>query len=126
MIAIKPISNFGGIVILDIDGDYVVSAEDYGNGLLRKATAKVRYNAKGDAYFMRQGRREYISEFMRVEEMQMTTPELGKKLYEFATHFDPYGVFDNEYTEEKAIADVSDLKSAQLIIGYLLEILMEM
>lgn len=65
-IASKSTCNWGGIVILSCDSDYVESAELYSKGLLRKAKAQIRYNSKGDAYFMRQGIREYLNEYMKV------------------------------------------------------------
>lgn len=66
IIATKPTCNWGGIVILEANDEVVTSAEDYGNGLLRKATARVRYNLEGEPYFMRQGRREYLKDYMKV------------------------------------------------------------
>lgn len=66
-IAMKVVCNFGGIGILKIDdyGESIISGENYGDGFCRIAKAQIRYNSKGDAYFMRQGRREYLNEYMK-------------------------------------------------------------
>lgn len=66
-IATKVICNFGGIGILAIDnyGDWVISGENYGNGFFRISQSQIRYNTKGKPFFMRQGRREYLSEYMK-------------------------------------------------------------
>lgn len=63
------LNNFGGLCIMkiirDID-DYVVSAENYGNGYIRASKARIRYDRKGNPYFMRFRQKYYLNEFMKV------------------------------------------------------------
>lgn len=63
-IACRTKSNWGGVEILKIDNDGVVCRDNYGKPS-KAHSAKIRYNAKGDAYFKHNGRREYLSEYMR-------------------------------------------------------------
>lgn len=66
-IATKCICNWGGIMIMDIiNGKQVISCEHYGDDYLRWSRSQIRYNAKGEPYFIRQGRREYLNEYMKV------------------------------------------------------------
>ena len=68
-IAVCPMSNFGGLGIISIEhgiNDTVTTAFDFGNGMENISTAKIRYNAKGEDYFIKFGRRYYIRDFMRV------------------------------------------------------------
>lgn len=72
---IKPIAvyttcNWGGTCILAIEqgiDDYVISAEHYGDGYLRISKSKIQYNLNGDAWFMRRGRREKLSNYIRCD-----------------------------------------------------------
>lgn len=67
-IGVLPLTNFGGVAIMKIEHgieDYIVSTENYGEGYIRPSKSKVRYNRKGEPYFMRYGRRYYLKEFMR-------------------------------------------------------------
>ena len=69
-LATLPICNHGGICIMKIiDGidTEVVSAENYGDGYIRTAKARVRYDRKGNPYFLRFRQRYYLNEFMKVE-----------------------------------------------------------
>ena len=68
-IAALPVSNFGGLGIISIEhgiDDMVTTAFDFGDGLENKSTAKIRYNASGEDYFIKFGRRYYLKDFMRV------------------------------------------------------------
>ena len=68
-IAIMGMHNFGGLGMISIEhgiNDKVTTAFDFGDGLQNKSTAKIRYNAKGEDYFIKFGRRHYIRDFMRV------------------------------------------------------------
>lgn len=67
---IKPIAvfatcNWGGKCILAIEQGIVISAEHYGDGYLRISKSMIRYNLDGSTYFMRRGRREKLSNYMR-------------------------------------------------------------
>lgn len=68
-IAVCTMSNFGGLGIISIEhgiNDKVTTAFDFGNGMENISTAIIRYNAKGEDYFIKFGRRHYIRDFMRV------------------------------------------------------------
>lgn len=60
-------SAFSGIGILSIDDDFVVACNEF-NGKRERATkSKIRYDAHGTAYFVKNKRRYFISDFLRVE-----------------------------------------------------------
>lgn len=68
-IAVCPMSNFGGLGIISIEhgiDDMVTTAFDFGNGMKNKSTAKIRYNASGEDYFIKLGRRYYLKDFTGV------------------------------------------------------------
>lgn len=62
------LNNFGGLAIMEIEhgiDDYVVVTDNYGNGYENITRNKIRYNAKGNPYFVRNNRRWYLNQFMR-------------------------------------------------------------
>lgn len=66
-IAVKGMTNFGGMAIYDIDGDYVKWGYEFGNKKEKIHTSKIYYTvSSGRPYFKVNGRREYLDEFMRV------------------------------------------------------------
>ncbi len=68
-IAIHPMSNWGGLGIISIEhgiDDTITTAFDFGDGIKNISTAKIRYNAQGEDYFIKFGRRYYMRDFMRV------------------------------------------------------------
>ena len=56
--------NYSGYVILEANSDYVIVAYHAGQGYHSKRKCKLHYNTKG-VYFVRYGRRFYMSDFMR-------------------------------------------------------------
>lgn len=63
------LNNFGGLAIMEIEygiDDYVCVCENYGDGYKRLTKNKIHYNAKGNPYFVRYGKRYYLDQFMRV------------------------------------------------------------
>ena len=61
--------NFGGLAIMEIEhgiDDYVYVCDNYGDGYKNITKNLIRYNAKGNPYFIRNGNRYYLNEFMRV------------------------------------------------------------
>lgn len=59
--------NHGGLAVMDIEygiEDYVHVTDNYGDGYKNLTKNKIHYNAKGDGYFVRNGRRWYLKEFM--------------------------------------------------------------
>lgn len=69
MIASKPTSAFSGIAIYavkhDID-DAVLVGDEFDGVKSVPRLSRIRYNVKGDAYFIHHGRREYLHDYMRV------------------------------------------------------------
>lgn len=67
-IVVYPITNFGGLVILDIDyiDNCVVTAWDFGDGYMSIRRHKVYYSASGRDYIVKAKRRYYIDDFVRV------------------------------------------------------------
>lgn len=63
------LSNVAALVILDIMNsvdDYAITILVYGESKSRPAQNKIRYNAKGDAFIIKGGKRFYLHDFMRV------------------------------------------------------------
>lgn len=70
-IAVKGIANDAGIGIVSINygiNDTITSVFQYGEKQKKPTTAKIRYSAAGDPYFMKYGRREYLNEYMKTED----------------------------------------------------------
>lgn len=67
-IAVYPITNFGGLAILDIDhiDDCVIAAWDFGDGYINIHQHKVYYSASGRDYIVKGKRRYYMDEFLVV------------------------------------------------------------
>ena len=68
-VGVLTLCNFGGLAIMEIEhgiDDYVIVCDNYENGYKNITRNKINYNAKGNPYFIRNGRRWYLSEFMRV------------------------------------------------------------
>jgi len=60
--------NFGGVCIMELQqgiDDYVITAENYGEGYIRVSKSRIQYTAQGKPFFVRQRQRWYLSEFMR-------------------------------------------------------------
>lgn len=63
------LSNVAVLVILDIVNsidDYAITILVCGESKSRPAQNKIRYNAKGDAFIVKGGKRFYLHDFMRV------------------------------------------------------------
>jgi len=65
-IAYQTLTNFGGLIIISIDDEYVISAFDYGDGIINKSRSKLYITTKGDVYFRKYHVRYNLSEIMRV------------------------------------------------------------
>lgn len=46
--------------------DAVLVGDVYGSTRKIPRSSRIRYNAKGDAYFMHHGRREYLRDYIRI------------------------------------------------------------
>lgn len=67
----KPIAilSFGigaSILIYDADEDYITYAWEFNGEQKHKQKSKVRYNRKGNPYFVSFNKRYYISDFLKV------------------------------------------------------------
>ena len=67
ILASKPISNFGSLVIIDYDDIYeslrvALSTPDY---YKKSRPLKIYYNNSGDPYFNYYGKRQYIKDFIK-------------------------------------------------------------
>lgn len=60
--------NHGGIAIMEIEhgiNEYVVVCDNYGNGYENITRNMVKYDSKGNAYFVRYKQRYYLNDFIR-------------------------------------------------------------
>ena len=61
--------NHGGIAVMeimyDID-DYVMVCDNYGDGYKNITKNVIKYNAKGEQYFVRYGKRYYLKDFIKL------------------------------------------------------------
>lgn len=70
IIASCQLTNFGGIAIFDIIHDIedrIKFAWCNGDKFGRTSIAKIRYNAKGEPYFISCKKRYYLNEFIKTE-----------------------------------------------------------
>lgn len=68
-VGVVTLCNWGGLAIMEFEQgieDYVFVCDNYGNGYKNITKNVLHYNAKGEAYFIRNGKRWYLKEFMRV------------------------------------------------------------
>ena len=60
--------NHGGLAVMEIEygiNDYVYVTDNYGDGYKNITKNKIFYNMSGDEYFVRNGLRWYLKDFMR-------------------------------------------------------------
>ena len=68
-VGVLTLCNWGGLSIMEIEhgfDDYVYVCDNYGDGYKNITKNRINYNAKGNPYFIRNGKRYYLSEFMKV------------------------------------------------------------
>ena len=68
-IGVYPMSNWGGLEILDIEygiEDYAIACFNFGNGRRNIRRYKIYSTPSGDSYIRKEGRRYYFSDIMRV------------------------------------------------------------
>ena len=67
-VAILGLSFDSGICIIDIINGECVQFSHYYCGKYKKPSkSQIRYNAKGEPYFISYGKRYYLSEFLRIK-----------------------------------------------------------
>lgn len=68
-VGVLTLCNFGGLAVMEIEygiDDYAIVCDNYGDGYKNITRNKIRYNTNGEAYFVRNGHRWYLDQFMRV------------------------------------------------------------
>lgn len=60
------LNNFGGIVILSVNDDYVTSGFDFGDGIKHVYTTPLYVGVDGGYYFKRYGVSYHVDEFIRL------------------------------------------------------------
>jgi len=63
-------SFWGGLVLYELDDEFAKFAYDYGKGVSKMRTSKIRYSIRRGHYFMTDRRRVYLDEIMKVCEKQ--------------------------------------------------------
>lgn len=59
--------NFGGLAILDIDGEKATAAYNFGDGYTQIRRHNIYYTYTGRAYIRKGGRRYYFDQIIRTE-----------------------------------------------------------
>ena len=68
-VGVYPISNFGGLAILDVIGDSsVIAAWSYGDGYKSVRRHQIYYTFTGRAYIRKAGGRYYLDQIMKIRE----------------------------------------------------------
>lgn len=65
-VGVLPLSNFGGLAIMEIKNDHVYVCDNYGDGYKNITKNIIKYTQYGKPFFRRFKQVWYISEFMRV------------------------------------------------------------
>jgi len=65
-VGVYTLCNYGGLVILSLEGDQATAAFDFGNGYENIRRHTVYYTYTGRAYIRKGGRRYYFDQIMRV------------------------------------------------------------
>lgn len=68
-IGVYCLSNFGGLAVMEIENcfhDYAIVCDCYGDGYKNITRNKIYYNNGGSPYFLRNNKRWYLDDFMRV------------------------------------------------------------
>lgn len=64
-IGIYTLCNFGGLAILDIDGDRATAAYNFGEGYKQIRRHTIYYTFTGRAYIRKNGRRYYFDQIIK-------------------------------------------------------------
>lgn len=64
-IGIYMLCNFGGLAILDMDGEKATAAYNFGEGYKQIRRHTIYYTYTGRAYIRKQGRRYYFDQIMK-------------------------------------------------------------
>lgn len=64
-IGTKPLGNFGGLLVYQINGDTCISAFNFGNGVQGIRETSIHYSMSGRPYIIRYQKAYYFDEIMR-------------------------------------------------------------
>jgi len=66
-VGVYVVNNFGGLAILDIDGDTATAAYHFGDGYKQIRRHTIYYTYTGRAYIRKSGTRYYFDQIIRTE-----------------------------------------------------------
>lgn len=66
-VGVYTINNFGGLAILEIDGEKATAAYHFGEGYKQIRRHNIYYTFTGRAYIRKNGRRYYFDQIIRTE-----------------------------------------------------------
>lgn len=64
-VGVHTLNNFGGLAILDIDGETATAAYNFGDGYKQIRRHNIYYTYTGRAYIRKSGRRYYFDQIMK-------------------------------------------------------------
>lgn len=64
-VGVHTLNNFGGLAILDIDGDTATAAYHFGEGYKQIRRHNIYYTFTGRAYIRKSGRRYYFDQIIK-------------------------------------------------------------
>ena len=68
-VGVLTLCNWGGLAVMEFEygiETYVYVTDNYGDGYKNITKNLIRYDARGNSYFIRKGKRLYLNDFMRV------------------------------------------------------------
>lgn len=65
-VGVHTLNNFGGLAILDIDGEKATAAYNFGDGYKQIRRHTIFYTYTGRAYIRKSGRRYYFDQILKI------------------------------------------------------------
>lgn len=65
-VGVHTLNNFGGLAILDIDGEKATAAYNFGDGYKQIRRHNIYYTFTGRAYIRKSGRRFYFDQIIKI------------------------------------------------------------
>lgn len=65
-VGVHTLNNFGGLAILDIDGEKATAAYNFGDGYKQIRRHNIYYTFTGRAYIRKSGRRYYFDQILKL------------------------------------------------------------
>ncbi len=69
-VGVLELTNFGGLVLLEINGNYAISGFDFGNGPVDVKRTEIQYSDDGRQYIRRFCRRYYFDQIIKIKERE--------------------------------------------------------